>query len=146
MSMDETVISDVIEFAGLRANVRRDGQAQNGINILFEGAPLEQLQALVAHLTQGKASLGGGDIYVEASLDARQRSELKRARAAQLSLTGSFTLVDVRIMPTGAVRCSGRLERLDSATPASALNGGRIIHVPLREREAAPESANRRTR
>lgn len=145
--MDD-ILTDKVEFCGLRANVRRDGQAQNGINVLLEGAPREHVAALVSAATKGAATLPeSGDVYIELSLDARQRSELKRARAAQLSLSGLFVVVDVKLMPNGSVRTSGRLERLDAAEPASLLNGGRVIVVPQREQqqgEAAP--APRRTR
>lgn len=141
------MLSATVEFAGLRANMRRDGQAQTGINLLLEGAPREHVAALVDAATKGQAQLtSDGDVYIELSLDARQRAELRKAGAAQLSVTGAITVVDVKLMPNGSVRTSGRLERLDSVVAASLLNGGRVIRVPVREQREAEAPAPRRTR
>lgn len=137
-------ITDVIEFASCRANLRRDGQAQAAINVLLQADPADHAKALVAAVTGHE--LTGGDVWVEVSLTPRQRAELRKAGAPQLSLTGALTVVDVTLLPSGAVRISGRLERLDEARAASLLSGGRVIHVPAREQQAEAPAPARRTR
>ena len=137
--MDNIEISDVIEFASCRANLRRDGAAQSAINLLLEADPADQLRALVVHVAP-EAQLPPGGIWVEAAISPRQRAELRRANAPQISLTGSLVIVDVALLPSGGARVSGRLERLDEARPASLLSGGRVIRVPAREAAAAAEA------
>jgi hypothetical protein len=138
-------ITDVIEFASCRMNLRRDGGAQAAANILLQADPADHAKALVAAVTGHE--LAGSDIWVEVSLTPRQRAELRKAGAPQLSITGALVVVDVALLPSGGARISGRLERLDEAKAASLLSGGRVIHVPAREQ--APERQGigaRRTR
>lgn len=145
--MDEN-ITDVVEFAACRANLRRDGAAQAAINLLVEADPRDHVAALISAVAPD-ASVPNGPIWVEVSLTPRQRAELRKANAPQLSLTGAITVVDVAILPGGGVRVSGRLERLDEARPASLLSGGRVIRVPAREQAPAAEAneaPRRRTR
>jgi len=148
--MDNIEISDTIEFASCRANLRRDGGAQSAVNILVQADPADQLRAVIQHVAPDANVAAGSDIWFEAAISSRQRAELRKANSPQLSLTGSLVVVDVAILPSGGVRVSGRLERLDEARPASLLSGGRVIRVPAREQAPAPEAPadapRRRTR
>jgi hypothetical protein len=140
--MDE-ILTDNIEFASCRANLRRDGAAQAAINLLLQADPAQHARELVQAVSGHE--IPGGDVWVEVSLTPRQRAELRRVGAPQLSITGALVIVDAAILPSGGVRLTGRLERLDEARAASLLSGGRVIHVPAREQAEAPAPA-RRTR